>query len=875
MAITTQMRTEISQLYLALFGRAPDGEGLGFWTALRNEGRSMVDIANTMYATEPARAYYPTFLTHQEIIHSFYVNVLGREPDAGGLAFWTAKLGAPAATFGSVVAEMIAVVANYNGTDPAGQASAALFNNRTNVAQYYGEKNGSVDGASAVLNTVTADPTTVPVAKTAIDNGTIGGVNLGHDYVLTVHQDWGPDFLGTNGNDRYLALAGQDGVGNLIDTLQSVDSLDGGDGIDALTLTVSQPTPIIATLKSIETIKVRSTNGDAILDLANASGVETIVVADSTAELLLRNIGTLANIGIRDQNRGLSLGGAAGSATTLNITAENVGSPEALTLDLGRTEASKAATANLTLTNARLKIDSTQADTLKTAHVAVNSSNELQFYDSRATLEDITVSGSGRLSLITGAGTYDHLTKFDASANTGGVLAALGTNAGALAMWGGAGADVFYFNIAVAPGASLSASMGAGDDFLLTGGFFDYFTGGADGGEGFDVIQLNAPDALSAAAAARVKNFEALDLSGAAPGNYDVSLLGSLSVQIDQALFGGLQGDITLTNAPDNFTLLVRSEAESNATFTLDDAITVQGRDYAGTGANAETFTLRGEIKDGNKDGGPDGGLTLAADLMVDGVEKIVVESHLVLGDGASNAPPAAAYSLRAKLSGNQVEQLVLQGDAFIDLSLSTTLGVLGKIDASGSTGGVGLDMSTHNRSVAVVGGSGRDTYIGSTAGDTFYGAGNVDALILEPGKAVRDTVVLKSATDSQWIASQANNGAYITLDNDRTEIDFVLNFSTAADATGDRLDLTGFGFTGAQRGLANVSARIGGTTSLNQLTDLFATPAGNRGAVYAVYGNDTFVFIDANKDGNFTVEADVAIQLAGVNAFSETSINF
>ena len=29
MAITAQMRTEISQLYVALFGRAPDGEGLG------------------------------------------------------------------------------------------------------------------------------------------------------------------------------------------------------------------------------------------------------------------------------------------------------------------------------------------------------------------------------------------------------------------------------------------------------------------------------------------------------------------------------------------------------------------------------------------------------------------------------------------------------------------------------------------------------------------------------------------------------------------------------------------------------------------------------------------------------------------------------
>src|SRR5689334_4037443 len=140
MAITVAMRTEISQLYVALFGRAPDAEGLGFWVGLRDSGQSLTQIANSMYNTTPARAYYPLFLTNQEIVASFYVNVLGRTADAEGLAFWTAKLNAAGATPGSVITQMINVVANYvalGGTNPAGLTSAALFNNKVEVAQYY------------------------------------------------------------------------------------------------------------------------------------------------------------------------------------------------------------------------------------------------------------------------------------------------------------------------------------------------------------------------------------------------------------------------------------------------------------------------------------------------------------------------------------------------------------------------------------------------------------------------------------------------------------------------------------------------------------------------------------------------------------------
>ncbi|RYF38740.1 MAG: DUF4214 domain-containing protein, partial [Comamonadaceae bacterium] len=137
MAITVAMRTEVSQLYVALFGRAPDSEGLGFWVGQRNQGQSVTQVADAMFATAPARAFFPTWMTNQEIIGSFYQNVLGRTADAEGLAFWTAKLNAAGATPGSVIAEMITAVANYNGTDPAGLTSAALFNNKAEVAQYY------------------------------------------------------------------------------------------------------------------------------------------------------------------------------------------------------------------------------------------------------------------------------------------------------------------------------------------------------------------------------------------------------------------------------------------------------------------------------------------------------------------------------------------------------------------------------------------------------------------------------------------------------------------------------------------------------------------------------------------------------------------
>ncbi len=171
MSITVEMRTEVAQLYTALFGRAPDIEGLGFWTTTRAAGKSVTEVADAMYGTIPARAYYPLHLTNSEIVASFYLNVLGRTGDAGGLAFWTAQLDATGATPGSVLGRMISVVANYTGTDPAGLLSQQYFNNRVTVAQHYAESGGGIAGATDILVGVTANPATVVAAIAFINTG--------------------------------------------------------------------------------------------------------------------------------------------------------------------------------------------------------------------------------------------------------------------------------------------------------------------------------------------------------------------------------------------------------------------------------------------------------------------------------------------------------------------------------------------------------------------------------------------------------------------------------------------------------------------------------------------------------------------------------
>lgn len=149
---TAQMRTQVAQLYVSLFGRAPEKDGFTYWVLQLENGQSIQRIAQDMYNVAPSREMYPYSLSNSEIISKFYANVLGRAPDADGLAYWTAQLSTK--SVGVVVVDLMSTVASYIGEDSAAKMSTSLFNNKTAIGLQYGFVLGgnSVVDARTVLS---------------------------------------------------------------------------------------------------------------------------------------------------------------------------------------------------------------------------------------------------------------------------------------------------------------------------------------------------------------------------------------------------------------------------------------------------------------------------------------------------------------------------------------------------------------------------------------------------------------------------------------------------------------------------------------------------------------------------------------------------
>ena len=80
------------RLYQAALARTPDLAGLGYWIAQIDDGVKLFDIASGFLGSPEFATKYGANPTNQEYTRALYMNVLGREPDANGYAYWNALL---------------------------------------------------------------------------------------------------------------------------------------------------------------------------------------------------------------------------------------------------------------------------------------------------------------------------------------------------------------------------------------------------------------------------------------------------------------------------------------------------------------------------------------------------------------------------------------------------------------------------------------------------------------------------------------------------------------------------------------------------------------------------------------------------------------
>ena len=390
LTVTTEMRTQVSQLYVALFGRAPDSEGLGYWVQELAKGASISSIADAMYGTAPAREYYPLYLTPDEIVTKFYQNVLGRTPDDEGKTYWLGEFLKPDATPGSVIAQMVGVVANYDtaqtSTDPivlAGIDSAKLFNNKVAVADYFATKVGTVAGSKEALAAVTADPATVTAAKAVVDGVGVAG------QTFTLTTALGEQINGTAGNDTVHAVLSNNSTQS---TLNVGDMIDGKGGNDTLKLIVDTAAavglPVGLQVTNVENIEI--TNGatlNAAIDASAFVGATTIKqIASAQTVQKLAATTTAAFESIETAGLTVTADAAAASANVALDKVKSIATTNVVTLNVNA-DAANAALAAVNVAGNIVQKNTTQA---------ANAKAEVQTIDFASTTRtdgNITVGG--------------------------------------------------------------------------------------------------------------------------------------------------------------------------------------------------------------------------------------------------------------------------------------------------------------------------------------------------------------------------------------------------------------------------------------------------------------------------------------------------
>ncbi|MQA18324.1 DUF4214 domain-containing protein [Rugamonas rivuli] len=79
---------EAYRLYQAAFNRLPDQEGLGFWIRALDAGFGFYDVAQNFLISSEFAKTYGTNLSDQQFVELLYHNILHRDPDAGGEAYY-------------------------------------------------------------------------------------------------------------------------------------------------------------------------------------------------------------------------------------------------------------------------------------------------------------------------------------------------------------------------------------------------------------------------------------------------------------------------------------------------------------------------------------------------------------------------------------------------------------------------------------------------------------------------------------------------------------------------------------------------------------------------------------------------------------------
>jgi hypothetical protein len=338
----SQYTASIQALYVAYFNRPADPSGLAYWEPIVAAANGNTAAVSADFAKQPEYKAAYAGMTDDAVINQVYLNIFGRTVDKEGLNFWSPKLTAHLVTIDQIVT-VIAKGAQgldaetYENRTAASVAYTDALNADVNLRLAYSNA-AAITSAKHFLNGITTDASLIvaiePAALAAnLAQMVIDAAPAGVTFGLTTGID---TFVGTAGIDTINAVPATGGFA----TFTSLDSIDGGAGNDVMNITATgtlTPGAAGAVVKNVETVNL-ATSADVNGSVASFAGLKTLNVSSVTGT----NVTAAATTDVNEMasiNNSFITGGknvtivhsTAGTVTSdkaagsVNITSSNTG----------------------------------------------------------------------------------------------------------------------------------------------------------------------------------------------------------------------------------------------------------------------------------------------------------------------------------------------------------------------------------------------------------------------------------------------------------------------------------------------------------------------------------------------------------------------
>lgn len=723
----------IARLFEAVFDRIPDNDGLDYWTDQLRDGTSLQEVAAGFTASEEFQSAYGG-TSDSEFLTQIYNNVLGRNPDDAGLAYWTEQL-----ADGMTRADLV-----LNFSESAENTAAKSAQVQTIVA--YKGLTGDVPtedqlligknvALSNLVSTLATNSSTIDLDG---DGETGSGGSTGTTFTLTNTTD---AFTGDASNDVFIGDSSSVSAG---------DTLVGGAGTDTLKLFGTNTAPNysgienvylnapggnfdVSSKSDVTSLEMEAETGsrtltvtsDQAVTLTNVSGGQTTTIAGNDPTSLDL---TLDKAGSSTSDHTVALSGTA--LATLNVTGEN-----------------NASYATLTNAGGALTTINVAGDTAVTLGHALTTVTAI---DASSATGDVTIDAIGASNLTFTGGTGDDK------------IAMAATLTSADTITGGDGTDTFSVSDADTMDTTSETANVSG---------FEVFEAAAADGTTYDVSKLTSNNSLTG-----------LVVSSTGAGTTTVS---NLTSTMDDAISitGDAPASIVLSAAG-----FVSGGTSDQATITLDNSVNknADGVDISTslTFANADKLNIV-STSDGTPASGEQNSITglIATDL-----ETITVtgdqELSLALGAGSTGVGEidASGLSRAFTLDTNDVgsTSLLVRGTAKAD-TLTVDSGVTGSNAAAVTifAGGAGAGTDTVNTDAETL----------ATADTLVYTATSLNSGDLLAG----DTLAVVQANDLDDGASDSTEDETILTLNLAAEIEALLKVAgTTLSSTSSDIAIDG-----------------------------------------------------------------------------------